>query len=113
MNEESVFNIIHEMICSYKEFTHEEPYIILVSPKCYDYLIKIQISTKQLTDTKSIKKIKTVFGVPIEISNYINQEAICMNKNDYKEYCMDKFNLEILFDRLKDEQNILRGDKEQ
>ena len=86
-----IFNIIHEMIIQYEKVTDEEPYIILVSPKTYinlrDYLENTN-AWKYLAKIDDDKdKINYVFGVPIEISNYIIQEVICMNKKDYEKYC--------------------------
>lgn len=95
MDKENVFNIIHEMICRYKEFTNEEPYILLVSPKCYDYLIEYSSDIKWLSKfKKDINKIEYLCGIPVEISKYIIQEAICMNEKDYKKYCDYRFNKE-------------------
>ena len=95
MTKENVFNIIYEMICSYKEYVFEEPYVILVSPKCYDYLISYTNDIKWLSKFQNNKsKINYLFGVPVEISTYINQEAICMNKEEYKKYCDYRFSKE-------------------
>lgn len=94
MTEKNVFNIIYEMICKYKEF-YEEPYIILVSPKCYDYLIKYANDIKWLSKfKKDINKIEYLFGIPVEISKYMIQEAICMDEKEYKKYCDYRFSIE-------------------
>ena len=89
------FNIIHDMIQQYEKATDEKPYVILVSPKTYmnlreeledsnawRYLAKLQ-------DDKT--KINYIFDIPVEISHYIIQEAICMNERDYKKYCDYRF----------------------
>lgn len=94
----NLFNIIHDMIEQYEKATDEKPYVILVSPKTY---INIREELEQsnalgylakLEDDKA--KINYIFGVPFEISRYIIQEAIAMNKKDYDKYCERKYMLE-------------------
>ena len=41
------------------------------------------------------EKINYIFGIPIEISHYIIQEAICMNERDYKKYCDYRFMMDL------------------
>lgn len=86
--------IIRTMIEEYKKLVDENPYIILVSPKTYINIIKdIENSNykKYLAKLKDDKlKINYIFGVPVEMSDYIIQEAICMNEKDYHKYCEDR-----------------------
>lgn len=86
-----IFNVIHYMIEDYEKHTDEKPYIILVSPKTYmelrEYLKDIKISSIKM----DIEKINYIFGIPVEISRYIIQEAICINERDYHKYCEMKY----------------------
>ena len=86
----NTFNIIHNMIEKYEKLTEEKPFVILVSPKTY---INIREELENTNAWKYVKKLETeeskinyIFGIPVEISNYIIQEAICMNEIDYKKY---------------------------
>lgn len=89
------FNIIHEMIEEYEKYTNEKPYVILVSPKTYMNI------REELEDSNAWRyldklendnlKINYIFDIPVEISHYIIQEAICMNERDYKNYCDYRF----------------------
>lgn len=92
---EDIFNIIHQMICDYEKYTDEKPYIILIRPKTYIELRKYLEDTnawRYLAKTEDDKeKINYIFGIPVEISHYIIQEAICMNERDYKKYCEYRF----------------------
>lgn len=91
----SPFNIIHNMIEEYEKYTNEKPYVILVSPKTYINVRKELENSNawrylaKLENDK--KKINYIFGVPVEISHYIIQEAICLNERDYKKYCDYRF----------------------
>ena len=103
LNVGNVFDIISEMIIKYEEYTNKKPYIILISKKCFDYIIKKFISMDNyFEDIDTTKEVKNIYGIPIEISNYINCEAICMNEENYKDYCRDKFNLEICLKHAQD-----------
>ncbi len=89
------FNIIHNMIEEYEKYTDEKPYVILVSPKTYINIIEeLENSNawrylEKLGNNK--EKINYIFDIPIEISHYIIQEAICMNERNYKKYCEYRF----------------------
>lgn len=89
------FNIIHNMIEEYEKYTNEKPYVILVSPKTYINVRKeLENSNawRYLAKLENDKeKINYIFGVPVEISHYIIQEAICLNERDYKKYCDYRF----------------------
>lgn len=90
-----IFNIIHEMIFQYEKATDEKPYIILVSPKTFIELRNNLENTNAWGYLAKLEddylKLKYIFGVSIEISHYIIQEAICMNERDYKKYCEYRF----------------------
>ena len=89
------FNIIYNMIEEYEKYTDEKPYVILVSPKTYINIreeLENSNAWKYLTKLENDKaKINYIYGVPVEISHYIIQEAICMNETDYKKYCDYKY----------------------
>ena len=96
---ENPFNIIHNIIKEYEKYTDEKPYVILVSPKTY-INIREELENSnawrylaKLEDDYS--KINYIFGVPVEISHYIIQEAICMNERDYKKYCDYRFMMDL------------------
>lgn len=96
---ENPFNIIHNMIEEYEKHTNEKPYVILVSPKTY---INIREELEKSNAWKCLaklgndkEKINYIFGIPIEISHYIIQEAICMNERDYKKYCDYRFMMDL------------------
>lgn len=88
-------NIIHDMIEQYEKVIDERPYVILVTPKTYVNLREELENTnawRYLAKLENDKeKINYIFGIPIEISHYIIQEAICMNERDYKKYCDYRF----------------------
>lgn len=92
---ENPFNIIHNMIEKYEKYTNEKPYMILVSPKTYiNIREELENSNAWRYSTKlenDKEKINYIFDVPVEISHYIIQEAICMNERDYKKYCEYRF----------------------
>ncbi len=92
---ENSFNIIHNMIEEYEKYTNEKPYVILVSPKTYINIreeLENSNAWRYLTKLENDKeKINYIFDVPVEISHYIIQEAICMNERDYKKYCEYRF----------------------
>lgn len=44
MSEENVFDVLIDMITKYEEYTNKKPYIILISKKCFDYILKKIIS---------------------------------------------------------------------
>ena len=89
------FNIIHNMIEEYEKYTYEKPYVILVSPETYMNIREELENTnawRYLAKLENDKeKINYIFDIPIEISHYIIQEAICMNERDYKKYCNYRF----------------------
>lgn len=92
---EDIFNIIHEMICQYEKATDEKPYVMLIRPKTYIELRNNLENTNAWRYLAKIEydkdKINYMFGIPVEISNYIIQDAICMNERDYKKYCEYRF----------------------
>lgn len=97
-----IFNIIHEMIYGYEKYTDEKPYIILVTPEIYieirEYL-EITNAWRYLGKIENEKdKINYIFGIPVEISRYILQNAICMNEKEYHKYCIYKYMHNILED---------------
>ena len=89
------FNIIYNMIEEYKKYSDEKPYVILVSPKTYMNIreeLEDSNAWRYLSKLKNDKeKINYIFDIPVEISHYIIQEAICMNERDYKKYCDYRF----------------------
>ena len=89
------FNIIYEMIEGYEKVTDEKPYVILVSPKMYMNIreeLENSNAWRYLAKLENDKeKINYIFDIPVEISHYIIQEAICMNERDYKKYCNYRF----------------------
>lgn len=95
-----IFNIIHEMIYQYEKATDEKPYIILVSPKTFIELRNNLENTNAWRYLAKIEydknKISYMFGIPVEISKYIIQDAICMNEKDYKKYCEYRFTKDYL-----------------
>lgn len=80
----SDIELLHNMIEEYIKFTGKEPYIILVTPRTY-----LNVRNESKSD-----KITYIFGIPVEISNYILPEAVCMNKRDYRNYCINKHKLQ-------------------
>ena len=111
MNKKSVLDVLNDMITKYEEYMNKKPYIVLVSKKCFNYLIELQMSMEYYFDTERDEKLHTIYGVPVEISNYINCEAICMNEENYKDYCRDKFNLEICL-KMAQDLDYWRGEDE-
>ena len=94
------FNIIYNMIEEYEKYTNEKPYVILVSPKTYMNIreeLENSNAWRYLDKFKNDNlKINYIFDIPVEISRYIIQEAICMNENDYKKYCDYRFTNDLL-----------------
>jgi hypothetical protein len=90
-----IFNFIYLLIQDYEKIVGEKPYMMLVSPTTYDELIKYLEETTAWRYLSKLKnpneKINYIFGVPIEISCYIIQDAICINEDYYKKYCIYKF----------------------
>ena len=86
-----IFNVIYNMILSYKETTNEDPYVVLISPKIYAELIEYLKDTNAFRYLSKLegdnRKINYIFGVHFEKSEYIIQDAIAMNIFDYEKYC--------------------------
>lgn len=93
--EGDIFNTIYNIIEAYKEKTLEDPYVILIQPKVYlklrEYLETSNHWRYLSKIKKDIDKVSYIFGVPVEISNYIIQPAIAINKRCYNEYCYYKY----------------------
>ena len=92
---ECIFNSMHLMLEGYEEKVGEKPYIMLINPKCY---LDLRTYLEKTSDWRYLSKIENdngkinyIFGIPVEISNYIIQEAICMNERDYHKYCEYKY----------------------
>ena len=90
-----IFNKIHEMINEYEKYVGEKPYVMLINPKTYIELRKYLENTNawrylsKIDDDKG--KTRYIFGIRVEISHYLIQNAICMNERDYKKYCEYKY----------------------
>ena len=70
---------IQMMINKYEDKTFEKPGVLLIRPEVYNDI------TKYLEDTKSpIEKINTLFGVPVEVADYITYEVVCLSEESYK-----------------------------
>jgi hypothetical protein len=82
------FNFIYSVLEEYAKKNKENPYVIVVRPKIYENLRKelenVLSKLKNFEDDYS--KINYIFRVPIEVSNKINPDVICMNERDYKKY---------------------------
>lgn len=102
--ERDIFNVIHYMIEDYERVTDEKPYVILIRPKIYIELRNNLENTNVWRYLAKIEydkdKINYIFGIPVEISNYIIQDAICMNERDYKNYCEYRFMKDYSIDKL-------------
>ena len=89
-----MFSRLYDMIIQYKKYNGEKPYVMLVTSKTY-FNIRNELKDnafKYLTNLETDNdKINYIFGIPIEISNYILPEAICMNERDYRKYCEYKY----------------------
>ena len=70
---------IQRMINKYEEETFEKPGVLLIRPEVYNDI------TKYLGDIKSpIEKINTLFGVPVEVADYITHKVVCLSEESYK-----------------------------
>ncbi len=95
---------IHNMIEEYEKYTNEKPYIVLVSPKTY---INIREELENSNAWRYLDKLENdnlkinyICDIPIEISHYISQEAICMNEKYYKKYCDYKFQKDLFKEKI-------------
>ena len=92
---ENIVFYLHELIIQYEKITDEKPYIILITPKNYLELRKVLEETnmkRYLAKLGTDKdKINYIFGIPVEISNHLIQEAICLNQKDYHKYCEERY----------------------
>lgn len=77
-----IFNQIYNLIKEYEKKVGEKPYVILVQPHTY-YELELYVEEAKL---KNIEEIEKIFSIPIEMSRFIIQPAIAINKKDYEKY---------------------------